>query len=128
MEAKNRTEGDEFKRRLRDEWSLMWRERFDDKIKAEGIAVKDYPLLFMDRGVVIFASKDAKTPVFRDLADHWASQGKFYSPHPSEGGWGKFINNRLKPRRVASDFIGQSSKDGNARLQQKKGGRGWLHK
>ena len=128
MEAKKRVEGDEFKRKLRSEWSLMWRERFDDRIKAEGIAVRDYPMLFMDRGVVIFANKDAKAPSFSDLADYWSMQGKFYSPNPREGGWGKFVNSTLRSRRSSYGFTNHSKRETAAKLQPKKGGRGWLHK
>lgn len=130
MEAKSRAERDEFRRKLKDEWGSMWMERFDDKVKAEGIVVKDYPLLFMDRGVVIFASRDAKAPVFSDVVDYWASQGMVYSPSTSEGGWGKFIRTSVKSTTHSRARAYGDRQDKVVSLQrpQKKGGRGWLHK
>jgi len=62
VESKSRDERDEFRRKLKNEWKLIWTERFDDRLKAEGIAVRDYPLLFTDRGFVLFASRATKIP------------------------------------------------------------------
>ncbi len=130
MEAKSREERDEFRRRLKDEWSSMWVERFDDRVKAEGIVVKDYSLLFMDRGMVIFASRAAKTPTFSDVVAYWARQGMVYSPDANEGGWGKFIRTALQgpAHSRARVYDGDRGRVAGVRGQLKKGGRGWLHK
>ncbi len=129
MEGSERVKQEEFRRKLRQEWELLWKERFDDKFRAEGIAARDYPLLFTERGYVIFASKDAKTPSFCDIRDFWASQGLVYSPDPAVGGWGKFIRKELgkatRSRRAA--FEADQSKGKSGMQQLKKGGRGWLH-
>ena len=130
VEARSREERDKFRDKLKDEWVRMWRERFDDKMKAEGVVLKDYPLLFVDRGFVIFASRDAKTPSFSEIVSHWASQGMVYSPNPVEGGWGKFIRMMVKdPRnsraRAHPEF---HEKPMAVQRQLKKSGRGWLHK
>lgn len=85
LTVKGRGARDEFLRKLKEEWKQMWKERFDDKVRAEGIAARDYPLLFMDRGFIIFASRDAKTPTFSEIKEFWASQGLVYSPR-SRGG------------------------------------------
>jgi len=77
MENSDRVKRDEFRRRLKEEWKLLWRERFDDRIRAEGVAVRDYTLLFMDRGFVIFAARDAKAPSFSEIVEFWASQVAF---------------------------------------------------
>lgn len=130
MEAKSREERDEFRRRLKDEWGSMWMERFDDRVKAEGIVVKDYSLLFMDRGMVIFANRDAKTPAFSDIVNYWARQGMVYSPDANEGGWGKFIRTALHdPAHSRARAYGcNKERVAGVRSQLKKGGRGWLHK
>lgn len=130
MEVSDHAKREEFRCRLKDEWALMWKERFDDRIKAEGIAVQDYPLLFMDRGFVIFASRNAKTPSFSEIVDFWASQGVIYAPNPSVGGWGKFIRTELKktPHYRARSFDNSELKHRNGKQQPKKGGRGWLHR
>jgi len=130
VESSDNIQQEEFRRKLKEEWALMWRERFDDKIKAEGITVRDYPELFMDRGFVIFASRDAKTPNFHEIVDFWASQGLIYSPDPSVGGWGKFIRTELRKlgHSRARNFDDATIKGKNGKQQLKKGGRGWLHR
>ena len=127
--VESRAEQDEFRRMLKEEWTLVWRERFDDRIKAEGIAVRDYPLLFMDRGFVVFASRDAKAPSFSEIVAAWVSQGRMYSPDPSEGGWGKFIRKELRKSRSSRGraYKQDQSEPNCGKGQKKKGGRGWLH-
>jgi hypothetical protein len=130
VEARSREEREEFRGKLKEEWVRMWKERFDDKVKAEGIVVKDYPLLFVDRGIVIFASRDAKTPSFSEVVSYWASKGMVYSPDPVEGGWGKFIRTTLKdPRNSRARALAEICEEPRViRQQLKKSGRGWLHK
>lgn len=129
MESKDRTERDEFRNKLKEEWRLVWRERYDDRIKAEGIVIRDYPLVFMDRGFVLFASRESKTPTFSEIADYWASQGRIYAPSPDVGGWGKFIRTELRKasHSRARVFSHKPSRSENAKQQLKKGGKGWLH-
>ena len=130
MEHEKRAERDEFRRKLKSQWALMWNERFDDKMKAEAVAVNDYPLLMLERGLVVFANRDAKAPVFSEIVTYWSSRGMIYSPNPHEGGWGKFIRttfatstNSKLDRRTSSRNMQE-----NAPQQHRKGGRGWLHK
>ena len=129
MESKSREELDEFRRKFKEEWRLVWWERFDDRVRAEGVAVRDYPLLFMDRGHVVFASRNAKTPSFSEIAKVWVSKGCMYAPDPSEGGWGKFIRAELrKPGGSRANLYRKSQPRLNGEKGQlKKGGRGWLH-
>jgi hypothetical protein len=126
----DRERQDEFRRRLRDEWRLLWTERFDDKVKAEGVSVRDYPMLFVDRGLVVFATKGAKSPSYSDILDFWVSQGLAYTPDPFVGGWGKFIRTELKKHAHsrATEFNGKELEAKTEKQQSKKGGRGWLHK
>jgi hypothetical protein len=130
VESIDRAKSDAFRCKLKEDWGLLWKERFDDKIKAEGVSVKDYPLLFVDRGHVIFASRDAKTPSFSEIVEFWASQGCVYTPDPVTGGWGKFartyLAKRSQRRRVWESS--ERSNGGCVRQHLKKGGRGWLHK
>jgi hypothetical protein len=121
---------EEFRSVLKQEWGLMWRERYDDRVRAEGVVVRSYPLLFVDRGIVIFASRDAKTPVFREILEFWASRGLVYSPDPSVGGWGKFIRTELKAtaHSRAKSYVKAQSGCRKVKQHLKSGGRGWLHK
>lgn len=130
MESGSRVERDAFRNRLKEEWGLLWTERFDDRVRAEGVSVRDYPLLFMSRGDVIFATRDAKAPSFSRIMEVCASQGLVYSRDPDVGGWGKFVRaelNKVTHSRARTYVNGQSKceKEGQ---QLKKGGRGWLHK
>ncbi len=130
VQASSRAERDKFLGRLKEEWGLLWTERFDDKVRAEGVSSRDYPLLFASRGDVIFASRDAKAPSFSEIVGSWASQGLVYSPDPSVGGWGKFIQTELKKgaHSRARSFISSQPKCRREEQHLKKGGRGWLHK
>ena len=130
MESGRREERDAFRGRLKEEWELLWKERFDDRVRAEGVSVRDYPLLFMSRGHVIFANRNAKAPSFSQIVEVWASQGLVYSPDPDVGGWGKFVRTELKrvTRSRARAFVNGQCKGQKERQHLKKGGRGWLHK
>ncbi len=130
MESKSREEKDEFRRKLKGEWGLMWRERLDDKMRAEGIVVRDYPLLFMDRGFIVFATRSAKMPSFPEIVEYWSSQGMVYSPDPMAGGWGKFMKTEMKvgAHSRARAYEREHLVSNEHRQQLRKGGRGWLHK
>jgi hypothetical protein len=117
---------------IRDEWHLLWRNRIDDKVRAEGIANKDYSLLYVDRGTVIVATRDYKPLSFKEiLRSHGVGNGeRFESPPSSVGGYTKFartvLNKHKRFRRCrASEYV-KEHKD-NEKQQRKKGGRGWLH-
>ena len=120
----------EFRRRLKEEWKRLWRERIDDRFKCEGIAIRDYDMLFLDRGTVIFASRDAKIPGFREVLEMWAPQDMPYalSPDPRVGGWGKFIRTELSkgPHSRAKAHNRQPQRK-SEKQQLKKSGKGWLH-
>lgn len=114
------------------EWRLLWRDRIDDKVRAEGIANRDYSLLFVDRGTVIVATKDFKPLSFKEILSlHRVQNGeRFGSPPPSVGGYGKFARTVLnKQRRIrrwkATEFV--RGRKGKKLQPKKKGGMGWLH-
>lgn len=126
----NHAEWEEFRRRLKEEWGRLWRERFDDKLRAEGVARRDYDMLFVDGGTVIFASRDFKPPSFREILEMWAPQDMPYAvpPDPRVGGWGKFIRTEL--RKVAHSrarVYNRQPKRNGEKQHLKKGGCGWLH-
>ena len=121
----------EFVEELKKEWKTLWWERIDDKIRAEGVADKDYGRLFVERGTVIFATKKFKMLSFREILQlHGVVDvDRVVGPHPSVGGWGKFIRTVIagqrsskRKRRAREYFEGEKQKQ-----QLKKGGRGWLH-
>jgi hypothetical protein len=122
---KEQREQNTFLQKLNEEWKLLWRERFDDKSRAEGVAVRDYPLVLVERGCVVFAVRDAKTPSFSDVVNHWAAQGKVYAPDPASGGWGEVYSEarekgdsfyRHKFQREADQPSETTVKEGRERL------------
>lgn len=113
---------------IKDQWRSLWRNRVDDKVRAEGIATEDYSLLFVDRGTVIAATKDFKPLNFREiLEEHGVKRRR--SPHPSVGGYRKFARTVLNKQSRARRWKAKESKRKRRKKknQQKKGGRGWLH-
>lgn len=125
------TEWREFVDRLRERWVVLWRDRVDDKVRAEGIASEDYGLLFVDQGTVIVATRDYKPPNFREILERHAEDkqpGRFVAPNPTVGGWGKFIRDVIsKQERFTKRGRPVPSEPKREKQQLKKGGRGWLH-
>lgn len=112
---------------IKDEWHLLWQNRIDDKVRAEGIANRDYSLLFVDRGTVIIATKDFKPLNFKEILSLHGVQN---SPPPSVGGYGKFartVLNKQKRLRRLRDIESAGWRKNKKRQHKKKGGRGWLH-
>jgi hypothetical protein len=116
---------------LKREWKTLWRERVDDRFRAEAIANKDYELLFVERGTVIFATRKFKLLSLREILQMHGvlDADRFVPPSPSVGGWGKFIRTVIanqqpsKRRKRAQQYF----EDEKEKQQLKKGGRGWLH-
>lgn len=128
MEALDKND---FVKELKEQWKTLWRERIDDKLRAEGIADKDYGMLFVERGTVIFATRKFKMLSFREILQlHGVVDvDRVLGPSPSVGGWGKFIRTFIssqqsskRKKRALQYFEEEKQKQ-----QLKKGGRGWLH-
>lgn len=132
MSSVNETRKKELVDELRRQWRAMWRQRIDDRLRAEGIADSDYPLLFVDRGTVIIATRKFRPPDFFEILQKHnngdGSVGCVVPPSPSVGGWGRFIRTVLRRQRC----LGRRERlrpepVRRERQQLKKGGRGWLH-
>lgn len=116
---------------LKAEWKRLWTERIDDKVRAEGIASSDFSGLFVERGTVIFATRNFRLLSFRDVLELHGivDAGRLVPPDHRVGGWGKFVRSTVagrtlsgRVRRAASYMAEKSEKQ-----QLKKGGRGWVH-
>ena len=123
----------EFKKKLKEEWKKLWKEKFNDKFRGEGVAIRNYPLLFVDQGTVIVATRDCKPPSFSEVVQSWAENfsllnpSQVLPPHPSVGGWGKFIKTYFRKSQSKRKVMYEEPKPKRDKLQLKKGGRGWLH-
>ena len=62
-------EWEEFLEAVKEHWRLLWLDRIDDRVRAEGVASKDYNLLFVDRGTVIVATRDYLPPNFEQILE-----------------------------------------------------------
>jgi len=120
---------------LKAQWKLLWSERFDDKVRAEGISVDDYSTLHVERGTVIHATKDFKALNFREILEQNMVENpdRFVQPGNNVGGWSKFIkkeivNHSRKENHTRSASYKDEKMDPRVLKQSKKGGRGWLHK
>ncbi len=126
-----RAEWKTFVDELRTTWKTLWQERIDDKVRAEGIARRDYSSLFVNRGIVIIATRDFQPLDFIEILErHKPSEiPNAIPPSPVAGGWGKFIRSTLsKQKHFASRKRKAPQKKVHSKNQQKKkGGRGWLH-
>ena len=97
------------------------------------MAVKNYPLLFVDRGTVIAATRNYKPPNFSEIVKSWAENfnvtkpSLILPPHPNVGGWRKFIKTYINKSRSERKALYKDASKPKQKLQLKKGGRGWLH-
>ena len=108
----------------------MWSERFDDKIKAEGVSVADYQKLHVNRGTVIQATRDYKVLNFKEILKENLVENpdRHIQPNPHEGGWNKFIKTNITNNKPRTDRAQAYRPPKPTGKQPKKGGRGWLHK
>ncbi len=118
---------------LKKQWKQLWWERIDDKLRAEGIANKDFEALFVERGTVIMATRHYKPLEFKEILQTYSKLygTPLYEPHsPFVGGWRKFgkeISKRFKTNRRRAQEYRRHINGKRKKQQLKKGGRGWLH-
>ncbi|MBS7633149.1 hypothetical protein KEJ15_05980 [Candidatus Bathyarchaeota archaeon] len=121
----------EFIEEIKKQWKQLWRERIDDKIRGEGVAHTDYSSLFIEKGTVIFATRNFKVLNLKEIIEmHGITEvNKVLPPNPEVGGWRKFTKTmilsqtRHRRARQASEYLACKVE----KRQLKKGGRGWLH-
>jgi membrane-bound lytic murein transglycosylase B len=118
---------------LRQEWKTMWKSRIDDEVRAEGIADKTYERLFIDRGLILFATRKFKPPEFQEILRKYltSEEAERLIPDPVKGGIRKFIREYI----TANNKISRSQREEwvheldamKKKQQSSHGGRGWLH-
>jgi hypothetical protein len=114
---------------LKTQWKRLWRERLDDKVRAEGIAVNDYSDLFIDKGTVIHATRDFKSLNFKEILEEHEIQNaeRYIPPDPHVGGWTKFVKNNITNQPIKKRKAEFYVEEKKAKQQLKQNGRGWLH-
>ena len=79
------------------EWKRLWRSRVDDKVRAEGVADEFFPLLFVERGTVIIATRDFEPLDLKKILAAYKIKNvdRLVGVTPSQGGWAKFARTEL---------------------------------
>jgi len=123
----------EFIDELRKEWKVMWFSRIEDKVRAEEIADKNYERLFVDRGLVLLATRNCNPPEFHEIVEKHLSpiDAERFNPTPARGGLRKFIKEYItvqnKSRVQLKEETRAALEDIKSHQQLKHGGRGWLN-
>jgi len=124
----------ELRLELRAEWDELWKLKCNDKFRAEGISSLDSERLFVEKGEVIYATKDYKPLSFREILERHLDSDIVYKidTNPQVGGWRKFIKENIKNRKqkpFARTRVREHTKIKNDLSQvQRKRGAGWLNK
>jgi hypothetical protein len=114
---------------LKADWANLWKTKHEDEIKAEGISVEDFEMLFVDRGEIIHATRDYKPLSFREILEkHVGSEdASRVDIDPNVGGWRKFAKQNFPARRRQSKRERPKVKV-DLSQHQRKAGKGWLNK
>jgi hypothetical protein len=116
--------------KLKVQWKLLWSERFNDKVRAEGVSVSDYASLSVERGTIIHATRDFKALSFKEIVEQNLVDNfdRAVQPDVDVGGWNKFVKTHIASRGSQRNKRALSHVPEKQVVQQpKKGGRGWLH-
>jgi hypothetical protein len=119
---------------LKAQWKLLWSERFDDRVRAEGVSVNDYAILDVEKGTIIHATKDFKILNLKQILEKHKVENpeRYVQPDVNVGGWNKFIkteiNGKVAKGSRAEAYVAEKKKTQSKKVdaqQSKK--RGWLH-
>jgi hypothetical protein len=115
---------------LKTQWKLLWSERFDDRVRAEGVSVNDYAILEIEKGTIIHATKDFKILTLRQILEKYLvdNSERYVQPDVYVGGWSKFMKTEInaKPKKGSRAAAYMADKCAPKKSQQSKK-RGWLH-
>jgi hypothetical protein len=118
---------------LKVQWKLLWSQRFEDKVRAEGVSTSEYVALSVEQGTIIHATKDFKALNFKEILQNNLVENpeRYIQPDVNTGGWKKFIktdiNTRKSLRNDYSSTLNEKKSEKSPKQHPKKGGRGWLH-
>lgn len=116
---------------IKKEWKQLWFTIIKDKVQAEGIANKAFPLCFVEQGTVIQATRDFKPLCLKEILNINRIQDveRIIGPPPTVGGWHKFARSVLNTqKRNRRDNFRKQKRSQVSSLQRKKKGRGWIHR
>jgi hypothetical protein len=116
----------ELRQKLKADWAELWKTKHDDEVKAEGISIKIYTDLFVDRGEIIHATRDYKPLSFSEIYEKHVGTEKAerIEVNPREGGWRKFARNYFPAKQTKRE---RPKFKPDLSQHQRKGGSGWLN-
>jgi hypothetical protein len=114
---------------LKADWKLLWNERLNDPVRAEGNSIANYESQHVERGTVIHATRDFKTLNFKEILQTHIVENpeRFIQPDHQEGGWNKFVKTQITNHQLQTKRAPTHTPKKPEGKQPKKGGRGWLH-
>jgi len=115
---------------LKVQWKLLWIERFNDKVRAEGVSEKDYEILNVERGTVITATRDYKVLNFKEILEKHLIEDpdRFIQPNVNIGGWNQFVKTHIKTHKPQrKNWLTREAPNKLVTQQSNKSRRGWLH-
>ena len=112
---------------LKVQWKLLWNERFNDKVRAEGVSGKDYEILSIERGTVITATRDYKVLNFKEILEKHLVEhpDRFIQPNVNIGGWNRFVKTHINTHK--SQRNKRPMPEGPNKLIAVQSKKGWLH-
>lgn len=118
---------------LKTQWKLLWSQRYDDRVRAEGVSVNDYAILDIEKGTIIHATKDFKILSLKQILEKYQVENadRHIPPDVNVGGWNKFIQTEIRGKATKGSravAFKAEEESGKKKQQPKKSGRGWLHK
>jgi hypothetical protein len=118
----------ELRQELKNEWAMLWKTKYDDRVKAEDVSSKEFERLFVVRGEIIQATRDYKPLSFREILNRnlGTNLAERINPDPSVGGWHKFARDHLQKPHSKRRKLPKVKFDSSQ--HQKKDCRGWLNK
>lgn len=118
---------------LKIQWKLLWSQRFEDKVRAEGVSTSEYTALSVEQGTIIHATKDFKALNFKEILQKNLVENpeRYIPPDVNTGGWKKFIKTDINaPKSLRNNYsstLKEKKANKDPKQHPKKGGRGWLH-
>jgi len=115
---------------LKAQWKLLWTERFDDRVRAEGVSVNDYAILDVEKGTIIHATKDFKILNLNQILEKYKVENpeRYVQPDVKVGGWNKFIKTEITGKTAKNSRTTiNTAERGPPKKNQPSKKRGWLH-
>ena len=114
---------------LKTEWAELWRSKYEDEVRAEGVSSSEFERLFVNLGEIIYATRDFKPLSFSEILEKHVGTdlaAKAY-PDPALGGWRRFVKEHIRTHKPMEKRERPKVKV-DLSQHQRKSGAGWLNR